>query len=115
MKKVTLVVRTHFDAAHNLWDYKGACARLHGHRWWIDIEITGRINPKTGMLMDFKDIKRIVDPLLPDHQYLNDVWPDINPTAENISVKLGSVLKKKLPGFRRVTVWETENTGVTFP
>jgi len=78
----TLKFQHHFDAAHKLNDYEGACANLHGHRWLINVIVKGYTLNKTGILIDFKDLKKIIDEL--DHTYLNDIVPD-NPTAENIS------------------------------
>ena len=63
--------------------YTSKCTNLHGHNWWVTVEIMGKkLNPE-GMLLDFGVIKNVVNQL--DHQNLNDILPDINPTAENIA------------------------------
>lgn len=74
-----------FDAAHSLPDYDGPCANLHGHRWTVRITLSGEIDEKTGMIVDFVDLKRamkhsIVDKY--DHTHLNNIFD--NPTAENM-------------------------------
>lgn len=84
-----LKVQEAFEAAHNLRGYNGKCARLHGHNWIVEVEITGEKLNELGILVDFKDVKRelkfILDKL--DHHYLNEISPfdKINPTAENLA------------------------------
>jgi len=73
-------VERKIDAAHFLPDYSGPCGRMHGHSWKIIVEIEGSVNPETGMVIDFRDVKRIIDEL--DHQLLNDFIE--YPTAENL-------------------------------
>ncbi len=54
-----------FEAAHALEGYDGACRDIHGHSYRLFITIKGEPiadfdNPKCGMVMDFGDLKRIV-------------------------------------------------------
>jgi 6-pyruvoyltetrahydropterin/6-carboxytetrahydropterin synthase len=113
---VILGVKSSFMGAHNLINYNGKCSRKHGHEWKYEIKIRKRINPDTGMAVDFKDIKKClndyVDEIL-DHSDLNEVLP-FNPSAENIAVWIFETLSKKalLKGIISVTIWETENSSV---
>ena len=50
-----------FDCAHMLSDYEGKCANLHGHTYHGSVTLEGSVDPKTGMVMDYNDIKRIED------------------------------------------------------
>ena len=113
----TLIVKDSFDAAHFLKDYKGKCAKIHGHTWNIEIEISGEQLDKTGMLIDFGDIKKIIKNILPDHEFLNEVLP-INPTAENLSryfyEKLNEILKDKTFYIKYVTIWESPSCGCRY-
>jgi len=88
MKYRVSVVRG-FSAAHALRGYKGKCEKLHGHNWKIKASLTAAKLDKTGMAMDFTDIKSALDGVLAklDHSYLNETSPfdKINPTAENIA------------------------------
>ncbi len=34
-----LQYRFHFDAAHQLPNYSGKCANLHGHRWEVEVVV----------------------------------------------------------------------------
>lgn len=106
MQQVKLVVETHFDAAHNLPDYIGQCANLHGHTWKVKIEIIGFPNEKTGMLVDFKKIKAVIDEF--DHKYINNIIE--NPTAENLAIYIKNKMED-LEGVQaaRITLWESPN------
>jgi 6-pyruvoyltetrahydropterin/6-carboxytetrahydropterin synthase len=85
--KRKLQVKSHFDSAHFLRNYQGKCARIHGHRWDVVFVFQGKAEPdELGMLVDFGDLRKIIDANLPDHTFLNDLpeYKEINPTAENI-------------------------------
>jgi 6-pyruvoyltetrahydropterin/6-carboxytetrahydropterin synthase len=111
-----LIVRSHFDAAHFLPGYNGPCSRLHGHRWEVEIEVFGMVDNETGMIMDFKEIKENLKKILPDHLFLNEHWPDIIPTAENIARKLFSDLQGLMPTtLLKLRLWESPDAGVEYP
>lgn len=50
-----------FDCAHMLSDYEGKCANLHGHTYHGTVTIKGDTNVDTGMVLDYNEIKKIVD------------------------------------------------------
>lgn len=54
-----------FDCAHLLSQYEGKCANLHGHTYHGRVTIIAEPSIKTGMIMDYNEIKQIVDKL--DH------------------------------------------------
>jgi len=95
MVKLTIHWKGNFDAAHWLRDYEGKCANMHGHRWLVDVWINGTEEnlSKQGMLMDFGDIKRVVEDY--DHTCLNEHldFQKLNPTAENIVLIISRHLK----------------------
>lgn len=109
-----LIVRRKFDAAHQLVGYDGPCANLHGHTWRVEVVLTGHLQDN-GMVLDFKIIKSILDEVLPDHRFINEVFPDIQPTAENLAVRLKELLGVKFAWYgtfvKSVTVWESEDAG----
>jgi 6-pyruvoyltetrahydropterin/6-carboxytetrahydropterin synthase len=88
MNYTASVIKT-FSAAHALRGYKGRCEHLHGHNWKIRVAVSSEKLNEIGMVMDFTEIKALLDTLLQnlDHKYLNEVSPfdTINPTAENIA------------------------------
>lgn len=82
--------RFKFDAAHRLPGYDGVCSRLHGHTWFLDVEVEGLVG-KNGFVMDFMELKKLVsDKVITylDHYCLNDSVPlgivASNPTCENL-------------------------------
>lgn len=107
---VILRIRRKFSSAHRLPQYKGDCADLHGHTWQVFFEIEGPIMPN-GMVYDFKELKPMLENLLPDHKYLNDFVA--NPTAENICSylfeKSFAALSEKNLVLKTLEVWENED------
>ncbi|MBT9167917.1 MAG: 6-carboxy-5,6,7,8-tetrahydropterin synthase [Syntrophomonadaceae bacterium] len=101
----------HFDAAHSLPWHEGACSRLHGHTWKVTVEVTGGLSAVYGIVMDFGDLKSLVEPLLSrlDHSNLNELVP--SPTCENLTDWLIRKLWPSLPAHitkLRVQVQEGE-------
>lgn len=105
-----------FDAAHKLLYHKGKCCNLHGHRFVLEVEITGLIQTEgssMGMITDYGDLKKIVNEEIIDsldHAYLNDVC-DFYPTSEmlvnSIRNKLLVVLEKQDIALLRIRLYET--------
>lgn len=84
-KKVYVTKEMTFDSCHNLLEYDGDCARLHGHTYKIQVTLGGECDDR-GFLVDFKDLKKVMKEIVVDrcdHRYLNDLMP-FNTTAENM-------------------------------
>jgi len=117
-----LKVITEFASAHTLRDYPGACSRMHGHNWKVELEAIATALDEVGMGIDFKKMKNVArevgDRL--DHRYLNELEPftDINPTAENIAAYLYREISAQLNTdtikVSAVTLWETERACVRY-
>ncbi|MBI5005787.1 MAG: 6-carboxytetrahydropterin synthase QueD [Nitrosomonadales bacterium] len=103
--------RLEFDAGHRIPNHNSQCKHLHGHRYAIEITLSGDIITaagvsEEGMVMDFSDVKhiakeRVVD--VWDHAFLvyrgdkavldflntlpnhKTVMLDVIPTAENLA------------------------------
>ena len=102
--RVTVCRKAHFNAAHRLhvksWDEKknesvfGKCSNeyYHGHNYELIVNVTGEVDPVTGMVMDLKDLKDLIKAEVEDafdHKNLNIQVPDfadLIPSAENIAV-----------------------------
>ena len=70
---ISVTRRLEFDAGHRIPDHRSQCRNLHGHRYVLEITLTGDIvqapgESDNGMLMDFADIKRIAK------THVVDVW-----------------------------------------
>ncbi len=109
--KLTLHTETVIDSCHELKGYDGACSRLHGHSWFVEIWIQGddKYLNKDGIMFDFGNVKKIKEKY--DHRYFNDIPPfhKINPTAENISMQIWDELQKADPNLNfKVRLYETK-------
>ncbi len=56
--------RLEFDAGHRIPNHNSQCRHLHGHRYAIEITLSGDIittegKSEQGMVMDFSDVKHI--------------------------------------------------------
>ncbi len=117
-----LKVVTEFASAHTLRDYPGACSRMHGHNWKVELEVAATALDDVGMGIDFKQMKtaanEVGDRL--DHRYLNDLEPftEINPTAENIAAYMYREIAAKLNSdtirVTALTLWETDRACVRY-
>ena len=52
-----------WEAAHRLPAHGGACASLHGHSYQLHVDLHGEPDA-SGMVIDFKAIKKILTPLI---------------------------------------------------
>ncbi len=103
--------RLYFDAGHRIPNHSSQCRHLHGHRYTIEITLSGDIITtegisEQGMVMDFSDVKRIAKERVVDawdHAFLvyrgdkavldflntlpnhKTVVLDVIPTAENLA------------------------------
>jgi 6-pyruvoyltetrahydropterin/6-carboxytetrahydropterin synthase len=72
--------RLEFDAGHRIPNHNSQCRHLHGHRYAIEITLSGEVVTtegvsEQGMVMDFSDVKRIARERVVDawdHAFL--VW-----------------------------------------
>ncbi len=105
----------HFAAAHRLPFYDGPCFRMHGHNYKLVVQVEGKPDPRSGMILDFVELEKVVQQAVLqrcDHHTLNDLME--NPTAENLSVWMWDQLKAPLPGLARVQLFETDELSVVY-
>jgi 6-pyruvoyltetrahydropterin/6-carboxytetrahydropterin synthase len=104
----------HFEAAHDLPTFPEGhkCRRLHGHSFRFDVIVEGNVDPEKGYLIDYGDIKAVVEPIVKrlDHYYLNEIDGLENPTSENLAKWLWDKIRPMLPYLRQITVYETCTT-----
>jgi|SRR5665213_1015256 len=103
----------------------GAAAnpRGHGHNYVIDVAIEGEPDPVTGMILDLKQLKEILeDKVLNvyDHRMLNlevEPFDRIVPTVENIAIDIWNRIVPGITGRARlysVRVHETSELSVEY-
>lgn len=131
--------RLEFDSGHRIPSHKSQCRHLHGHRYALEITLSGRIietegASDQGMVMDYSDVKLIAQRELVDlwdHAFLvykNDlvvlnflqsipghktVVLDSPPTAENLAMFAFNILDAAYAQnnlrLERVRLYETPN------
>ena len=70
---LSITRRLEFDSGHRIPNHDGQCKHLHGHRYAIEITLTGEVadhpgKADDGMVLDFGDIKRLAN------QYVVEPW-----------------------------------------
>ncbi len=112
--RVTLTKQFRFEASHRLdhLPVDHPCHNLHGHSYQVEVTLTGDVNPATGFLIDYADIKRSVQPIIDqlDHSHLNDVEDLRYSTTELIAEWLWQRIKPRLPDLTKITIMETATT-----
>lgn len=107
-----------FEAAHRLPHVPEGhkCSRLHGHSFRVEVRVRGDVDPASGMVIDFAEIKAAFAPLLDrlDHYFLNEVEGLDNPTSENLAHWIWDRLIQPLPQLAEVVVRETCTSGVAY-
>ncbi|MFA5683915.1 MAG: 6-carboxytetrahydropterin synthase QueD [Lysobacteraceae bacterium] len=113
-----LYKRFTLEAAHRLPNVPEGhkCARLHGHSFGIELHVEGEVDPHTGWVLDFAEIKRAFAPIYArlDHHYLNDIAGLENPTSEVLAMWIWDQLKPLLPQLSEVAVHETCTAGCRY-
>lgn len=123
MSIIKITKQFSFEMAHALRNYDGLCRNIHGHSYKMDITLAGQplhdeSSPKNGMVMDFGDLKRLVNEeiisLLDHALVLNDktdtqlievlkqnygkiVTMEFQPTTENLLNFIAAKIQSRLP------------------
>ena len=138
MTKIRLTRLFTFEAAHALQGYDGACRNIHGHSYKLQVTIIGlpivnEEHPKNGMVLDFGDLKQLVQETVidaVDHALLLRADSDreliealrrlhhkllltpYQPTCENMLIDFKTRLRKVMPAsveLHSLKLWETQN------
>ncbi len=110
--------RLEFDAGHRIPDHASQCRHMHGHRYALEVTLSGEIiqadgQADNGMVMDFAEVKSIAKTHVVDvwdHAFLayrgdraviafleslpghKTVVLDVVPTAENLAQRAFDIL-----------------------
>ncbi|OFY42280.1 MAG: 6-carboxytetrahydropterin synthase QueD [Bacteroidetes bacterium GWF2_40_14] len=128
-----------FEGAHALTDYDGKCRHIHGHSYRLFVTLKGTPlheanHPKSGMVLDFSELKSIVNKLIVDPfdhalilrkdarlvdeimaAYQNVVVVEFQPTCENLTVYFAGLIQKNLPEIlelQSIKLYETPTSFV---
>ncbi len=116
--KVRLSHDFSFEASHRL-DHLGPdhpCFPLHGHSYRVTITVSGEVDPVSGFLIDYADLRKIAHPVIRqlDHKHLNDV-PGLPLTStEHVVHWLWNRLKPILPALDEIVLRETPSTSCAY-
>ena len=108
---VTITKSFVFDACHFLPYHDGKCKFLHGHTYHMEISVKDRVLQETGMVIDFKKLKEIVNDAVIDkfdHGFLNEYIA--YPTCELMINWIWQQLSVNLKGITRIKLWETDGS-----
>lgn len=140
MTKIRLTKEFEFEMAHSLLNYDGLCQHIHGHSYKLAVTVIAIPNwdknsPKRGMVMDFGDLKQIVNRLITiplDHAFvLNSETPkewytnnsqlfgriylvDYQPTCENMVIDFAEKIKSELPNGIELFSIKLHETATSF-
>lgn len=78
ISQISITRRLEFDAGHRIPSHGGQCRNLHGHRYQLEVTLTGQVLHRAGasddgMILDFGDIKSLAQEHLVskwDHAFL---------------------------------------------
>ena len=77
--------RMEIAACHHLdLPYESKCTNWHGHNYLVIVYCKAPKLNSVGMVIDFAKVKQHIHGYL-DHGNLNELLPDMNPTAENMA------------------------------
>lgn len=131
--RTTISKQFRWEMGHRLPLHDGLCKNVHGHSYEAHVILSGEPDA-SGMVMDYFDLKTIVQPLIDelDHCFLLDdsdtvmhaffaqhpmkiVRVPFPSTAENIARMLAERVAKNIPASAaidevKVRVYETEKT-----
>lgn len=125
MTAFALTRRYHFSAGHQLASpalddaenarVYGQCYRPHGHNYFVEVTVTGALDPATGFSADLGELDGVVQRVLldrVDHYDLTNAVPELDgvvTTGENLARAFWGWLAPALPAgsLRRVAVVET--------
>lgn len=140
MSIIKITKQFSFEMAHALRNYDGLCRNIHGHSYKMDITLAGQPlhdenSPKNGMVMDFGDLKRLVNEeviSLLDHalvlnsktdaqlvevlkqNYEKIVTVDFQPTTENLLEFIAGKIQSRLPETVTLTCVRLRETDTSY-
>ena len=140
MNKIRITKQFNFETGHALYGYDGACRNIHGHSYKLYVTVIGlpiddKEHVKYGMVIDFKDLKKIVNQEVVEvfnhatvfnkntpHKDLaitlknnghKVIMADYQPTCELLVIDFANKIKNRLPSnilLHSLKLQETESS-----
>lgn len=141
MSAIRITKQFSFETAHALYGYDGKCKNVHGHSYTLNVTVIGVpiINPshtKYGMVIDFGDLKQIVNKEIVDvfdhaivlnkntpHLELanelklrehNVLLVDYQPTTEMMIIDFAEKIKTHLPQHIKLHSLKLQETQTSY-
>ncbi|QTD36637.1 6-carboxytetrahydropterin synthase [Polaribacter batillariae] len=141
MSTIRITKQFNFEAGHALYGYDGKCKNVHGHSYKLSVTVSGKpikdtTHVKFGMVIDFGDLKKIVNEEIVDvfdhatvfnkntpHVELarelmdrgHDVLlVDYQPTSEMMVIDFAKKIKKRLPKNIKLHSIKLQETDTSF-
>jgi 6-pyruvoyltetrahydropterin/6-carboxytetrahydropterin synthase len=131
--KIELSRRYHFSASHRLHSAHltveencrvfGKCNNPfgHGHNYVLEVSVSGRVDPATGMIVNLADLDGFVERAVLqvfDHKSLNEdvaIFQELVPTTENLCIDIYNRLQSfSYAKLERVRIEETRNNSFEY-
>ena len=93
------------------------CKEMHGHTFNIVVSVDGPINEKTGFVIDYFDLDKIVKKeviSIIDHKVLNDIDGLSNPSTEHLAIFVWNKLVSQIDYLSKIAISEDEGTGTEY-
>lgn len=133
-RTVYITRKVHFNAAHRLYnpnwsdeqneDFFGKCSNkfYHGHNFDMYVTIKGIANPDTGMVMDLKELKDIINAYVVDKLDHKNINQDVDfmqgkiASIENLVVEIWAQLEPHITDGKLhcIKLYETERQFVEY-
>lgn len=113
-----------FEAGHALFGHDGLCKNVHGHSYKLSVTLIGRpiedtSNVKFGMVMDFSDLKNIVNELVVkpfDHATILNINSPHLELADNMEQWGHKIVRVSYqPTSEKMVIDFAEKIGVALP
>lgn len=141
MSNIRITKQFSFEAGHALHGYDGKCKNLHGHSYHLYVTVIGTpisdtTHVKHGMVIDFGDLKKIVNEEIVDvfdhtmifnkntphlqlanhlkQQGHNIILVDYQPTTEMMIIDFAKKIKKHLPQNIKLHSLKLQETATSF-
>jgi len=141
MSRIRITKQFSFETGHALYGYDGKCKNVHGHSYKLSVTVIGtpisdRNNVKFGMVIDFSDLKKIVEEEIVDQfdhaTVFNQTTPhvslakelsdrghhvilvDYQPTSENMVIDFAQKIKNRLPESIQLHSLKLQETDSSF-